>query len=191
LFNLFKNINGNNSDEELMKALSDGNRRAFEIIYDRYFHRLKNFNKSILNGDEMKAEDVAQDVFLKIIHQPELFNSSKKFSTWIFTISKNLCFNQIRNEQNRKDLLQRNFKTETILNHYSTIDAEILQKRISQVFETLNEKERTIFVLRFEQELSIKEIAEIAEMPEGTVKSGIFYLLKKIGSQLKDYTHAN
>jgi RNA polymerase sigma-70 factor (ECF subfamily) len=174
-----------------MKALSDGNRKAFEIIYDRYFHRLKNFNKSILNGDEMKAEDVAQDVFLKIIHHPELFDSSKKFSTWIFTISKNLCFNQIRNEQNRKELLQRNFQSETIFNHYSTVDAEILQKKIAQVFITLNEKEKTIFVLRFEQELAIKEIAEIAEMPEGTVKSSIFYLLKKISSQLKDYTHAN
>ena len=174
-----------------MKALSDGNRRAFEIIYGRYFHRLKNFNRSILNGDEMKAEDVAQDVFLKIIHQPELFNSSKKFSTWIFTVSKNLCFNQIRNEQNRKDLLKRNFQEETILNHYSNIDADILQKKISQIFETLNEKDRTIFVLRFEQELSIKEIAEIAEIPEGTVKSSIFYLLKKISTQLKDYTHAN
>jgi RNA polymerase sigma-70 factor (ECF subfamily) len=191
VFDYFKNINLTNSDEELMKALSGGNRRAFEIIYDRYFQRLVYFNKGLLNSNEIIAEDIAQDVFIKIIQQPKLFDTDKKFSTWIFTISKNLCFNHLRNEKNRKDLLQNNFQAESIMHHYSSIDAEIVRKKIAQVFETLNDKEKAIFVLRFEQELPLKEIAEIVEIPEGSVKSGIFYLLKKISSQLKDYSHVN
>ena len=191
MFQFFKNIAESSSDEELMQALSKGNRKAFELLYDRYFARLVNFCKRILYDNEPLAEDIVQEVFVKIIHQPNLFDTSKVFSTWVYTMAKNQCLNQLRNEQNRKQLLQKNYSLSDSMLSHNNADAEILKKKIAEVFATLNDKEKAIYVLRFEQELSIKEIAEIVDIPEGSVKSGIFYMLKKMKVQLKDYTHVN
>lgn len=174
-----------------MRGVAKGNRRAFEILYDRYFNRLTGFSRRLLANDYQAAEDIVQELFIKIIHQPQAFDAQKKFSSWAYTVVKNKCFNYRRNEQNRKELAEQNYVFETSVIHNSSADAEMLKKEIARVFETLNEKEKAIFVLRFEQELSIQKIAEIIEIPEGSVKSGIYYMLKKISLELKDYIHEN
>jgi RNA polymerase sigma-70 factor (ECF subfamily) len=145
----------------------------------------------MLLGDESLAEDVVQDVFMKIIGEPTSFDTDKKFSNWIYTVVKNQCLNHLRNEKNRQQLLSRNYSVETIFHTHANTDAKQLQQKIAAVVNTLSEKEKTIFMLRFQQELSIKEVAAIADIPEGSVKSGIYYLLKKMSTQLKDYIHAN
>lgn len=191
MFHLFPHIGSSSSDEALMIAVSKGNRKAFELLYDRYFQKLVYFGKGLLYGDEALAEDMVQEAFLKIIRQPDSFDTTKKFSTWIYTVVRNQCFNHVRNELNRQRLLSRNYFVETVFNTHANVDAKMLQQKMAALFETFNEKEKTIFILRFQQELSIKEIAAIAEIPEGSVKSGIYYLLKKLSLHLKDYIHAN
>lgn len=191
MLGLFHNINENSSDEELMRGVAKGNRRAFEMLYDRYFDRLAGFGRRLLANDYQAAEDIVQELFMKIIHQPQAFDAQKKFSTWAYTVVKNKCFNYLRNEQNRKELAEQNYVFATSVVPHSASDAAMLKKKIARVFETLNEKEKALFVLRFEQELSIQKIAEIIEIPEGSVKSGIYYMLKKIAAQLKDYIHEN
>ena len=84
-------INNATSDEDLMQMLCGGNRMAFEIIYSRYFEKLVYFCKRLLYEDEQLAEDLVQEVFIKIIDKPERFDDGKIFSTWIYTIAKNLC----------------------------------------------------------------------------------------------------
>lgn len=186
---IFKNINNQSSDEELMAAVAKGNRKAFEMLYDRYFGKLVNFCKRLIFDDHLVAEDIVQEFFVKIIHQPHSFDTKRTFTTWAYTAVKNKCLNHLRDEQNRRELLERNYPADTSYIAHSSTDANNLKRRIGTIFNTLSDKEKTIFVLRFEQELSIQKIAEIAEIPEGSVKSGIYYLLKKISIQLKDYMH--
>lgn len=189
LFNLFSTISAKSSDEDLMRAAANGNRTAFEWLYDRYYNRIVLFCRQILNNNQTNAEDVAQEVFMVIIHQPQLFDYNKKFSTWIYTIAKNRCFNLVRNEQHQQQLLQLYYTSKTSTEYHSKTDANTLKQLITKLFKTLTDKEKTLFVLRFEQDLSIKEIAELTQIPEGSVKSGLYYLLKKLSTHLTDFTH--
>lgn len=172
-----------------MQLVCKGDRAAFELLYDRYFDKLVWFARRFID-DVQKAEDAVQDVFIKIIENPGLFDEHKRFSTWVYTVTGNSCKNILRNEQNRQRILQENAGTgepSTTLQH--SLDYKILKQRINAVYEELSEKEKNIYVLRFEHELSIKEIAKIINIPEGSVKSGIYYLLKKVAVHLKDFKY--
>lgn len=176
------------SDEQLMLLSSKGERWAFELLYERYFDKLVWFARGFVQ-DEQKAEDVVQEVFVRIIEKPEMFDAGKKFSTWVYTATGNACKNILRNEQNRSRILQQQVAPhyEESISMHDGAERSMLQEKIRMACNDLNEKEKNIFTLRFEQDLSIKEIAEIASMPEGSVKSSIYYLLKKIAPHLKDY----
>jgi len=178
------------SDEQLMLLSSKGERWAFELLYERYFDKLVWFARGFVQ-DEQQAEDVVQEIFIRVIEKPELFDARKKFSTWVYTITGNACKNVLRNEQNRNRIIQEQVAPHQQESMVMRDEAEhsILKERIQQACKELNEKEKNIFALRFEQELSIKEIAEITQAPEGSVKSSIYYLLRKIGPFLKDYQH--
>ncbi len=175
------------SDEELMMLVSKGNRNAFELLYERYFDKLVWFAGRFVN-DKKKAEDAVQEVFVKIIEKPERFDKERRFSTWVYTVTGNECKNMNRNEQNRNKLLEENPDIINVI-HSGDLDLPFLQKCLRNAFKELNDKEKNIYVLRFEQELSIKEIAEIMNIPLGSVKSGIYYMLKKISHYLKDFKY--
>jgi RNA polymerase sigma-70 factor (ECF subfamily) len=178
------------SDEELMRRICRAERKAFELLYERYFDKLVWFARGFVDGTHA-AEDIVQEVFLKIIERPEQFDPGKKFSTWVYTVTANSCRQALRNEQNRLRIIRENnasYPAETE-NAREIHDTELLQKNISAAYESMNEKEKNIYTLRFGQELSIKEIAGIIQIPEGSVKSGIYYLLKKIAQHVKDFSH--
>jgi RNA polymerase sigma-70 factor (ECF subfamily) len=171
-----------------MHGVCKGERRAFELLYDRYFDKLVWYARRFV--EEQKAEDIVQDIFIKIIETPEQFDGSRKFSTWVYTVTGNRCKNVLRDEENRNRILMENGspdEIEPVINQ--TIDYKLLKQRIYSLFEELNEKEKNIYVLRFEHEMSIKEIAQIINIPEGSVKSGIYYLLKKVAPYLKEFSY--
>src|SRR5688572_22122199 len=90
-----------------MLQVRTGNRVAFEILYDRYFDRLVWFAQRFIE-DVQKSEDAVQEVFVKIIEKPQLYDSTKRFSTWLFTVTANVCRDIIRNEKNRARLFGQN-----------------------------------------------------------------------------------
>lgn len=178
------------TDEVLMMEISQGNRLAFEILYDRYFDRLLWFAKGFL-FDTQKAEDVVQEVFIRIMDHKKAFDHQRKFSTWAYTITGNLCKNQIRDESNRQRILQENqvYFPEGFSETMHPWDNEQLQIQLAMAKSELSANEKILLALRFEQELSIKEIAHIQNKPEGTIKSGLFYLLRKMAAHLKAFAH--
>jgi RNA polymerase sigma-70 factor (ECF subfamily) len=143
--------------------------------------------------DAKMAEDVVQDVFIKLIEKPGIFDPARKFSTWIYTVTGNQCRNILRDGENRNRLLKENTKAEPIAGaeFQSNYDRRLLRYELSQAIDKLNEKEKAIYVLRFEEEYSIRQIAEIISIPEGSVKSGIFHLLKKVTEHLKEFKYEN
>ncbi|MBK7692691.1 MAG: RNA polymerase sigma factor [Bacteroidetes bacterium] len=181
MFLFKKNIDSDSSDETLMRLLLKGNKLAFELLYERYFDKMVWYAFGYLN-DIPKAEDIVQEVFIKIIQAPEKFDVNKKFSTWIYTITGNRCKNQLRDERNQQLPLTEAIGSNWSVAPQSHVDVNYLRQILDEKFESLSEKEQQIFTLRFSQQLSIREIAAIMNIPEGSVKSGIFYLLKK-------YTH--
>jgi RNA polymerase sigma-70 factor (ECF subfamily) len=175
------------TDEILMQELCTGQASALEILYERYFDKLVWF-ASGFTKDKTQAEDVVQEVFMKIIEQPQMFNASQKFSTWVFTLTANRCKNVLRDTSRQQELVQKQAAPQHAEIH-SMHDLNLLKSEIRQGLEQLNDKEKAIFNLRFHQNLPLKDIAQIIQIPEGSVKSGLFHVLKKLSKKLSVFIH--
>lgn len=180
---------GQLSDEELMKYSRNGDEAAFAAIYDRYASPLFGYFCRMLKHDREKAEDFVQDLFSKIIHQPGSYDPNRPFKTWLYSIANNMCKNEYRSiavRQKAGDYLSNGSELRTAQNsrvenqHDDAVFREALQSALNE----LDDKQRSAFVMRYEEELSIKEIAAVFECSEGTVKSRLFYTLRKLNERL-------
>jgi len=179
------------SDEDLMSLISNGDIGYLKELYQRYAKKLLYYFYRMLGGDEEKAQDFLQDVFLKIIENPNQFNVNMKFSTWIFTISSNLCKNEYRRlkvreiTQNEPDM-DRHVQ-DIIIDQVEKINQNDFEKAIQNELRKMDSEQRSTFLLRYQENLPIKEISNILNCSPGTVKSRIFYITKKLASRLKEF----
>ncbi|RYD81640.1 MAG: sigma-70 family RNA polymerase sigma factor [Sphingobacteriales bacterium] len=184
----------NRTDEELMQLICDADEQAFTTLYMRYSQKMLRFIYRLLRSDEEKAQDMLQDLFMKIVEHPERYDQSLKFSPWIYKVAGNMCFNEIRNTKNRLRLVETEFTADELIqkheNIFTGIDAKNFSIEYNRHFNKLEEEQQLLLTLRFQQELQIKEIAEIMNIAEGTVKSRIFYLLKKFSVLLHEFNPA-
>lgn len=180
------------TDEELMDRIRNCDCKCFEELYDRYHKRLFNFIFRIVN-DREKAEDFLHDVFIKVMESHDRFDMTRKFSTWIYTIAINLCRNEMRNQLNRKQLIALNFIPDFISPaiQNENIDKRNFKHELNKLIGEMDEENKTILLLRFHEELSISQISSIVGLAEGTVKSRLFYMLKKMANQLSVYNPTN
>ncbi len=187
---------GNNykilSDESLMEMSKNGDQKAFSEIYLRYSAKLMRFFYKMLWKDREKAEDFTQDIFSKIIQKPELYNSSRKFSTWIYSIANNMCKNEYRKQAVRTDAHEKiGFTQSTHSKQKDEHDKNLIKEELNKAIGSLDVKHKSVFIMKYKQHLSIKEIAEIADISEGTVKSRLFNSLKKLSNKLEFFKPEN
>jgi RNA polymerase sigma-70 factor (ECF subfamily) len=183
---LLKKTYNNKTDEELMSLLTKREQLAFDELYNRYSKPLLNFFFRMLNYDRAKAEDLLHDLFLKIIENPESFDTSLKFSTWFYTLAGNMIKNEYRKQQIRIDYAG-DIKTgnyQAIENNGESLDKNIFNRRLETELDKLDPETKIMFNLRFKEEMSIKEIAGILNCPEGTIKSRLFYLTKNLSVRM-------
>ena len=185
---LFKKNYSTKSDEELMSMLTKGGQSAFEELYERYSKPLLNFLFKMLNRDSERAEDLLHDLFLKIIEKPESFDGNKKFNTWFYTLASNMIKNEYRSRQIRNQHVAEaiNYIQAFEINNES-LDRQLFDKHLQTELNKLDVESKMIFNLRFIEEMTIKQIAEMMECPEGTVKSRLFYLTKQLSRKLSIY----
>jgi RNA polymerase sigma-70 factor (ECF subfamily) len=174
------------TDEELMQKVHQGNDVALTEIYQRYAMPLLRYFTRMLWNDRQKAQDFLQDVFIKIIDNPQRFDMTRKFSTWIFSVAHNMCKNEYRRKtnQNRFNGLHDN---EQVVDFNDNLDKESCKDRLDVALNELDEEDKTILLLRYEEELSIDQISEIVFLPGGTVKSRLFYLRKELAQKLNAF----
>ena len=186
--NLFGSTYKTLSDEELMLRVMRGDKRAFDTVYTRHSAALLRYFHRMLWRDKEKAEDFVQDFFMKIIRNPESFDAKRKFSTWMYSVAHNMCKNEYRRMEVRKPV-----EFERVTNHVTDdhgdnfgqrIDRKAFMNSLGSELEKLDENHRAVFVLRFEENLSVREIGDIMDISEGTVKSRIFYTLRKLSAKL-------
>ena len=171
-----------------MTQFKSGTKSAFDEIYRRYAPKIHYYFFKMLNRDKIKAEDFTQDVFMKIIRKPELYDVNRRFSTWIFTIAYNLCKDEY------KKLKLRSFEQSDFEDMKSDsedaiakMDYENLNARIYEEIDKLSEAHRTTVILKYKENFSIKDIAELMNCAEGTVKSRLFYSINKLSKKFKDF----
>jgi RNA polymerase sigma-70 factor (ECF subfamily) len=169
-------------DSAVVAAFLEGEKRAFNVLVERYQTRLLNFVYRT-TGDRERAEDLVQEAFVRIYRHLHRFDQSKKFSTWAYTIASNLAKNELRNRSRSPLVLfqaiRKNWEAderplEWEDNTYRPDD--LYRKRhLRQMVETavseLPEHHRTVFVLREIEGKTYEEIAEITGCNLGTVKS--------------------
>ena len=175
------------SDEELMELLSKGKEQAFRVLYQRYNKRMYQYFLRMLNHQSEDAADFTQELFMKIIEQPEAFDITRRFSTWLYTLAGNMVKNEYRRRDRRSNKepinLQIPITSPDCL--IAQMDAPVLRKYLRLAIQQLDPIHKTCFQLRYDSQLSIKDISEILGCPEGTVKSRLHYALRKLSNQLK------
>lgn len=170
------------SDAELVRRFKEGDRSAYSEIVRRYQHRV--FTQCIRwMGDEAVAEEVAQDVFLALFRSLAEFRGDAQLSTWIYRVVVNHCKNRRlyrkrrateRHEPlegtGRDDEPQRQIAADQPDTDWSMHrgEAEIL---VRDALSKLDDEQRSIIVMRDVEDLSYEEIADVLEVPRGTVKS--------------------
>lgn len=173
-----------------MQLIRKGDKRAFTEVYNRYATQLLRLLSRML-GDTGSAEDVLHDVFLRLIEQPDKYDTKKPFKPWIYSVAMNRCRNVIRNAKNRKRINEEQIKPMTQTVNGSTAINKIAYNEFSKAYSILykqcSSEQQELLTLRFQQELSIKEIAVIMDTPEGTIKSRLFYLIRKFYKPLQAY----
>jgi len=179
------------TDEDLMKAISKGDKRAFDEIYDRYSGPLMGYFFRMLWKDREKAEDFVHDLFAKIVRKPELFDPTRKFKTWVYSVANNMCKNEYKKQEVRKNTSSGLDHTYNVGDSSTNVMNEVHESQFKNEFvkklEELDGKHSEVFKLRHLEGLSIKEIAEVLEISDGTVKSRLFYATKYLAQSLEHY----
>lgn len=173
------------SDEELMFQLKAGNSKAFDEIYHRYATKIWGYFFRMLWKNKELAQDCTQELFLKVLKNFEQFQEDKKFSTWIYSVANNMCKNEYRkNEQRSKHASTHNL-TSVVMQ--KNPDLQKFKNSLQLLLDKMDEERKTLYFLRFQEQLSIPDISKIIKIPEGTVKSRLFYLVKELKEKLKSF----
>ncbi len=185
-------------DAALMLRVKRGDVRAFAELVDKYKQPVVNFICRMLR-DETEAEDLAQNVFLQVYKSADRYRVSARFSTWLFTIARNLCLNEIRRRSRHPagsldaphpehdDLPRPQFEDrETSLPPDALLHRELEQK-IEQALADLPESQRTAILLCRQQDLSYEEIAEVLGCSLSATKSLIHRGRETLKQKLKPY----
>lgn len=178
------------TDEELMQLVVKKDQKAFSELYDRYSKMALNFFFKMLWKDREKSEDFMQDLFMKIVQKPELYNPSRPFKTWLFSVANNMCKNEYRKAEVRAKAAPEVFASQITIdkNHgENQPDKELFLSSLNKELGEMDQAKRSIFIMRFKHGFSIKEISQVLECSEGTVKSRIFYTVKQLNEKLKDF----
>ena len=185
------------TDEELMLHLCEGEVLAFDEIYYRYGKRLLGYFIRMLNFDKGLAEDALQDLFLKIAERPEKFDGSRSFKTWIFSIASNSCKNFYRHQkvvlESHEELsyLDGNTNENEFLKTAAKIDGAEFRKVLEEVLNELSPEKKEAFILKYQEDKSLADIAFIQNCPVGSVKSRLHYTLKIVEEKLKIFNPLN
>ncbi len=183
------------TDEELMFHISKGEASAFDELYLRYSKRLLGYFIRMLNFDKELARDALQDLFLKIAEHPEKFDRAQSFKTWIFSSASNVCKNHYRHKEVIKtanEEIEYHGQSEINLDFYQNkLDAQQFRKMLEEALNELPIEKKEVFILKYQEEKSIKEIAQIQNCPEGSIKSRLHYTLKVLEEKLKMFNPVN
>lgn len=184
------------SDEDLMVECGKGDMSAFELLVRRYQDTIVNYIYLTIN-DYHRAEDLAQETFLRVLKSAPRYKPKSAFKNWLYTIATNLSRNEIRNRIRRNTYLFDDMVDEDEDIYHSAImtDARnrpdiLLEKKerqqlIKNALNQLPENQRLALTLVTYQELSYDEIAEILECSVGAIKSLIHRARQNMKKQLK------
>ncbi len=190
----------NLNDQELMLQFQNGNEACFRTLVDRHKKRVFNLTYRFLHGSS-DAEDVAQEVFVKIYFSKDSYKPTAKLTTWLYVITRNTCFQAMKKRgklisMNEGDCESKNEMQSTIPDQNAENPSETLlsaEKRqiVADAIAKLPEAQRLVIILRRYDQLSYEEIAEVLGCSVQAVKSLLFRGRSSLKEHLKEYFNDN
>jgi RNA polymerase sigma-70 factor (ECF subfamily) len=182
-------------EQQLVEGMARGDRTAFRAFVDRYKKKVY-FLALDLVGNPADAEDVSQEVFLKVYRSFGTFRKDAKISSWLYRVTYNACIDHRR----KKDLTPEPVADETLekqglaegpfgasaaaFDPLRSVESQQLQERIAKALEKVSPQEKAVFMLRHYDELMLKDIAEALHLSVGAVKSYLFRAVRKLQKEL-------
>jgi RNA polymerase sigma-70 factor (ECF subfamily) len=168
--------------------LKAGDERAFEELVTAYRERLYRVAWRILRDDE-SAEDAAQEAFIKVYRHIARFQERSSLYTWMYRITVNIALNKLKRDKFRGMVplgdIVREDRSPRSDPARTTMGSEVVE-RVKEAVETLPDKQRAVFTLKFYEGLSHKEIADVVGCSEGTSKANYFHAIRKLRKLLGD-----
>lgn len=180
------------SDEELVELVI-GNKQCYICLMQRYEEKIKRYITRISGVSSDTADDIVQNVFLKVYINLQEFNSQLKFSSWLYRIAHNETINYWRRNKNLKAnrvSWDDNEGLKNIIRDDYNVEDHIFQKltneKLASAISDLDEKYRNVIVLNYLEGKSYQEIAEVLDKPIGTVGTLISRAKKMLSRKLQD-----
>lgn len=181
-------------DIELMTRVREGDAEAFAMIVERHQHRVVGTIAKML-GSITEAEDVAQQVFLRVWKSAPRWKPTAKFTTWLLTITRNLVFNEVRrqkrsrtsslDEESEQNMPER--EDVSVISPAQELANRELEQVVDAAIAELGEQSRMALILRRYEELPYEEIAEILGTTVPAVKSLLFRARTELRARLSAY----
>ena len=193
------------TDEALMLLYRDGEVRAFEVLLARHERPVFNYILRSCRRQDL-AEELLQEVFLRVVRSATKYKQTAKFTTWLYTIARNVCIDRARKATKRQELsLDQNVGggdvgadgsgrtfMELLVDEKahaggSRHERQLFRQRLKEALAELPEEQREVFMLKEVSELTFREIAEVVGAPVPTVKSRMRYALQALRGHLAEY----
>jgi RNA polymerase sigma-70 factor (ECF subfamily) len=183
------------SDEDLVKAIVKKNDTLlFEILYDRYDKLVYNKCRGFSRHDD-EAEDLTQDIFLKLFVKLKTFKGKSKFSTWLYSFTYNHCVNYV-NRSTAKKIEKQSVDTDNLKDeHYGSQeqdDADIQNlkvEKLKEALEKISPEEKMILLLKYQDSLSIKDLCGVLDIGESAVKMRLKRAKEKLVNVYNEECH--
>jgi RNA polymerase sigma-70 factor, ECF subfamily len=181
-----------------MRRFQAGDRSAFALLMRRHVGGVYNFIARHTHPGA-GAEDLTQDVFLRVVERASAFKHEAKFTTWLYAIARNLCVDALRRASHRQHasldepndqgvpLVERIGDAHPDHSGERAAGSREMGERIGVALQGLPDEQREVFLLREVANLPFQEIAEVTGVPENTVKSRMRYALERLQETLGDY----
>lgn len=160
------------SDEQVALRVQQGDTEAFGVLVERYQEKITRYGRRFLSREE-DITDLVQDAFIRAYERLQSFDATQKFSPWMYRVAHNIFVNELK-KVSRSPLLYVEF--DTLLNYAAPQDSAVqererseLQAALTKGLSKLPPKYREVLVLYYVEDLSYKEIADVLEVPAGTV----------------------
>ncbi len=160
------------SDEKVALLIQKGDKEKFSILMERYQEKLTRYGRKFLNSSE-NIEDIVQDVFISTFENLNSFDSSQKFSSWIYRIAHNAYVNHLKKSLTSRLVF---IDLDTLISHpiyedpkHQEEEDKEMKKKIDRGLEKIPPKYSEVLILHYLEDLSYKEISDILQVPTGTV----------------------
>lgn len=159
------------SEEDIKALYADNPRMAMDMVVRKYRERLF-YHAAYITKDSQEAYDLVQEVFIRAMREPRFFEADFRQKAWLFRVTSNLCFNLVRDRRRRGAILEQSVRDEhREADQLDQVFGGEQRKEVLAAIDQMSEDHKEILLLRYYDDLSYAEIAEVLDVALGTVMS--------------------